>query len=99
MKFQFNSLKLQCQKSIELIEFSPQITHIHGQISTGKSSVVRLIDYCLGGHLERTPAISREMVSAQLSANIGDAEVLLERLATPTDELQVTWRDGKGEGP
>ncbi len=98
MKFQFNSLKLQCQKSIEFIEFSPQITHVHGQISAGKSSVVRLIDFCLGGHLERTPAISRELVSAQLSANIADNEVLLERLATPNDEVQVTWRNTKGEG-
>ena len=76
MRFQFKSLKLQCQQSVEFIEFSPQITHIHGQISTGKSSIVRLIDYCLGGHLERTPAITRELVSVQLSATVVDNDIL-----------------------
>jgi len=98
MRFQFNSLKLQCQKSVEFVEFSSQITHVHGQISSGKSSIVRLIDFCMGGHLERTPAISRELVSVQLSANIAENEVLLERLATGNDEVQVTWRNVNGEG-
>lgn len=98
MRFQFKSLKLQCRKSSELIDFSPQITHLHGQISAGKSSVVRLIDFCLGGHLERTPAIAKELVSAQLSAIVADNEVLFERLATNNDEVQVTWRNSNGEG-
>ncbi len=58
MKIKFQKLVLLCKKSEEVIDFSRQITYFHGQISAGKSSIVRLIDYCLGGDLEKTPALS-----------------------------------------
>jgi len=96
MKMRLNSLTLQCRKSREVINFSPQMTYFHGPISAGKSSIVRLVDFCLGGKLERTPAIEQELVSVQLSASIGDNEVLFEREAKDSNKVQVTWRDSKG---
>lgn len=91
MKISFEKLVLLCRKSEEVVTFSDQVTYFHGQISAGKSSIVRLIDYCLGGDLEKTPAISQEMVSAQLFATIGDNKVLFERSVNDTTSVQVTW--------
>jgi hypothetical protein len=56
MNIKFQTLTLQCRKSREVIEFSNQISFFHGQISSGKSSIARLIDFCLGGSFENTPA-------------------------------------------
>ena len=78
MNIKFLTLTLQCRKSREIIHFSPQISYFHGQISAGKSSIMRLIDYCLGGDLERTPALSQEAISVGLSARIGEYEVLFD---------------------
>ncbi len=96
MKIKFQALTLQCRKSREVIEFSPQITYIHGKISAGKSSIMRLVDYCLGGDLERTPAISQELVAVNLSAHIGSYDVLFERQAK-SNQIQVSWKNDEGE--
>ncbi len=96
MKMVFRALTLQCRQSREVIEFSPQVTYFHGQISAGKSSIMRLIDYCLGGNLEQTPAIRQELVSAELSATLGENEVLFER-DVQSNLVQVTWQNSDGE--
>lgn len=59
MKIHFHRLLLNCRQSIEEIELSAQVSFFHGKISAGKSSIVRLIDFCLGGGLERTPALRK----------------------------------------
>ncbi len=97
MKIKFQKLVLLCKKSEEVIDFSRQITYFHGQISAGKSSIVRLIDYCLGGDLEKTPALSQEMVSVQLFAIVGTNTVLFERSINDTTSVQVTWTNKEKE--
>jgi AAA domain len=97
MKIKFITLKLLCRKSVEIINFSPQVTFFHGQISAGKSSIVRLIEFCLGGELERTPAINQELVSVELAAFINEYEVLFERESKGSNQVQVTWKNSDGE--
>lgn len=97
MKIRLNKLSLTCRKSEEIIDFSTHVTYFHGQISAGKSSILRLVDYCLGGGLERTPAISQELISVQLSADIGESAVLFERSVNDTSSIQVTWVTNEGE--
>lgn len=99
MNINFHTLTLQCRESQEIIELSPQISFFHGQISSGKSSIARLIDFCLGSDplKIRTPAISQELVSVELIAHIGDYEVLFEREAQKSNLVQVTWRDVDGK--
>lgn len=92
MKIQFKTLTLQCKKSREVIEFSPQVSFFHGKMAAGKSSIVRLIDFCLGGDLERTPAIQQELVAVKLAARIGNNDVVLEREAQSSNQVQVTWK-------
>ena len=96
MNIKFKTLTLQCKKSREIIEFSPQISFFHGEISSGKSSIARLVDFCIGGELEHTPAIQTELVSVELSAIIGNNEVLFEREPS-SNKIQVSWKSNEGE--
>jgi rubrerythrin len=98
MNMKFRTLTLQCRKSKEIIEFSPQISFFHGQISTGKSSIAHLIDFCLGCDTAKigTPAINQELVSVELTAQIGEYNVLFEREAKESNLIQVTWQDAVG---
>lgn len=97
MIIQMLTLTLHCRKSIEVIKFSSQVTHIHGQISAGKSSILRLIDYCLGGSLEKTPAIAKELISVQLLAIVEKYNVLFERQVSDLNEVRVTWHEESGD--
>lgn len=90
MKIRFETLKLICRKSEELIDLSSQISFFHGELSAGKSTIARLIDFCLGASLETTTAIQQEMVAAQLTLQIGDNHVLIER-NKGENLLQVSW--------
>ncbi len=92
MKIWHKSLSLQFKESYEAIDLAHQIVFFHGKISSGKSSIMRLIDYCLGGDLERTPAIDREFVSATLNLEVKEFDVLLER-QDHSGSIQVTWKD------
>lgn len=97
MKIILQCLKLRCRMSRELVDFSNGVTYIHGQISAGKSSILRLIDFCLGGDLERTPAISQELVGVQLHAQIAEYEVIFERELGSSNLVEVTWKDAEGQ--
>lgn len=97
MNFKFESLTLNCRKEIETISFSPQISYFHGEIGTGKSSIARLIDFCLGGDLVRTPAISQELISVQLISEIGNNKVVFKRQAEDSSHVEVSWTDAQGK--
>lgn len=46
MKMQLRHLLVHTRRSVEQIQFSEVVTFIHGPVSTGKSTVARLVDYC-----------------------------------------------------
>jgi len=96
MKIQILQLRLRTRKTIETIPFSPSATFLHGPIGKGKSTVARLIDYCLGGGIERTPAIQREFISAELSLVLGTHVCTFERSATDSQALRVSWENTDG---
>lgn len=91
MKIRLSYMDLFTRQSVERFDFSPTITFIHGPIGQGKSTVARLIDYCFGGRIERTPALQQEFVSCVLSANIGGFECKFERGAQDTQKVRVSW--------
>ena len=97
MRFKLNSLSLQFRRSTELIDLTALITFFHGKISSGKSTILHLIDACLGGKLPRNPAIISEFISARLDAEVGAYSVIFERLAN-SNQVQVTWIDGDNNG-
>jgi archaellum component FlaC len=109
MNLHLHTLKLTCRNSEELVEFAKNVTFIHGTLSLGKSTVARLVDFCLGGDLELTTAIQRELIGVQLSIAIGEREALIER-NRGENQLRVTWTDpghdaisllvrARGDGP
>jgi hypothetical protein len=97
MRFKLNLLILQFRQSVEEVDLSASITFFHGKISSGKSTILNLIDACLGGKLPKTNAIQQEFVSVRLEAEIGAYEVIFERTAG-SNQVQVTWLDQAGVG-
>jgi hypothetical protein len=95
--FKIESLILDFKREKEVIPFSPGVTFFHGPISAGKSSIARLVNYCLGGDLEKTIALSQELVTARLQTQIGTNKVVFERNEQQSDSILVLWtgEDGK----
>ncbi len=91
MKIRLRHIDVLTRGTMIRILFSEVVTFLHGPVSTGKSTVARLVDYCLGGDLERTPAIQREFVSVELTLDIGDYNCTIERSADDTQSVRVTW--------
>ena len=94
MKIHLNHLELNCHESVERVTFSEQVTFIHGPVGTGKSTVARLVDFCLGADLTKTTALRQELLAAQLSAKIGDFDVVFEREVEQNNSVRVTWEKG-----
>lgn len=97
MKIRVYSLTVQCKESREFITFSPQISFFHGATSAGKSSIVRMIDFCLGGTLEITPAVQKEVISVAIDVQLGDRRCYLERESLSASDVHVLWTDEGGE--
>jgi hypothetical protein len=96
LNIELKLLNIQFRRRLQRIDLSSHITFFHGQISTGKSSIARLIDYCLGGGLQSTHALNQELVSVQLNVQIGDNDVLLEREGLKATAVRVTWKNAAG---
>lgn len=96
MKLMIQSLVLLCRQSEERIRFSSRLSFFHGQMSTGKSSIAELIDYGLGGSLQKTPAIQSELVGTQLQLIVGDTTLLVERNPATPGSVELTW-ESQGE--
>jgi rubrerythrin len=94
MNIRLTRLLVRTRQTTEEIDFSKTVTFLYGPIGKGKSTVARLVDYCFGGKLERTPAIQQEFVSVVLEANFGEYECTLERGAEDTHAVRVSWSHG-----
>ena len=96
MRILLRKLLIRTRQTIEEVSFSESVTFLYGPVSTGKSTIARMVDYCFGGELERTPAIQQEWVSAQLSVALGEHECILERGAHDNQTVRVTWTSATG---
>lgn len=97
MNVRLKQLVITTRQTVEQLDFAESVSFLHGPVGTGKSTVARLIDYCLGGELERTPAIQQEFVSAQLMLQLGEYACRLERASTDTQAVRATWSRGESE--
>lgn len=87
-------LTLHCREGDERVVFDPTLSFFHGEMSAGKSTIVQMVNFCMGGRPVKTPAVSSEVVGAQLLLNLGDSEVLLERSMHSPSRVDVTWSLG-----
>ncbi|WP_417708242.1 AAA family ATPase [Roseibium aggregatum] len=94
MKFKLVSLNLSLRRADEQIEFS-KLSYFWGQMGAGKSSIARLIDYCLGGKIQLSPALQAEFVSATLTVELERATISIERARDAADVL-ASWEDNLG---
>lgn len=63
-------------------------------MGSGKTSIARLVDYCLGGDLELSPALQTEFVAATLTLEVGRIVMSLERQRA-AEQVRATWVDDK----
>jgi rubrerythrin len=89
MKTRLLSLDVSCKNSVENIVFT-DFNYFYGQMGAGKSTIARLIDYCLGGDLEMTPALQSEFVSAGLTLQIDGHPLVLVRDAH-SGQIRTQW--------
>ena len=76
----------QAKENIKWASFN----YFYGQMGAGKSTIARLVDYCLGGDLVWTPALQSEFVGANLSVQVDDHELSLDREAH-SNQLRARW--------
>ncbi len=91
MKFTLLSLKLALRETDEEIDF-PKLSYFWGQMGAGKSSIARLIDYCLGGIIQLSPALQAEFVSATLTLELERSTLRIER-QRDTMNVFASWVD------
>ena len=108
MNLKLKKLHLEFRRSTEILEF-PRFNYYYGPIGSGKSSIARLIDYCLGANVEWPWALQQEFVSAALELELNKIPLTLHRtidsnlvIATwiESDEqlqLSIPAREAKGE--
>lgn len=96
MNIRLQQLVITTRGAIEHLALSQVVTFLYGPVGTGKSTVARLIDYCFGGDLERTPAVQQEFISVELQLELGTNSCTIERAASDLSSARVTWvqRDG-----
>lgn len=92
MRLALRTLHLSLHKSIARVDLS-NVVYFFGPIGSGKSSIGRLIDFCLGGSYAWTPALQAEMVSAALEVSVNDVPVTLHR-DRDSNQVIATWQEG-----
>jgi AAA domain len=85
------SLDLAFRQAEVEVPFSPQLTFIHGQTGAGKSSITRIVDWCLGGNMDFTHALEDELVSAALFVEIGAHAVRISRDREDKSHVRLSW--------
>ena len=79
MNIFIKELVLKFKQSDEIISFS-RVSCFYGKMGSGKSSIAKLIDYCLGGDLDYSPVLQNEFVSAKLFLSINETPLEIERV-------------------
>lgn len=90
MRINLQQLVLQFKQASEKIKLT-DFSYFYGRMGAGKTSIAKLIDYCLGGDLDFSPALQLEFVSAKLYLNVNDAELALERVRE-SNQIIASWK-------
>ena len=94
MKFTLKSLSISLKGGDEVVVFEG-FSYFYGQMGAGKTTIAKLIDYCLGGDLDLSPALQSEFVSATLAVDLAKGTVMIER-PRDADRPIARWEDERG---
>lgn len=92
MRFRLNSLVLSLRHGVETIVLH-DVSYFWGRMGSGKTSIARLVDYCLGGDIQLTPALQSEFVAATLDLSLARANLKIER-PRDSDRVIAEWSFG-----
>jgi hypothetical protein len=85
---------MDCKSSQEKLTFT-NFNYFYGQIGAGKSTIARLINFCLGGDLAYTPALQQEFVAATLNLEVRGKALALMR-NSGENQIRARWdQEGK----
>lgn len=90
MRLEVKKLHLGLRRSNEVINL-PRAIYFYGPIGSGKSSIGRLVDYCLGATSKWTPALQAEMTSVALELEVNGTPLTLHR-DRDAGQVLATWR-------
>jgi len=93
MRMSLTSLVLRCRKKVIKFPFSKSITYVYGKMGAGKTTITRLVSFCLGEDLIYTPALQQEFLGATLNLTIGNNVVSLTRDVDDKNQVLVEWGD------
>lgn len=80
MKLKMKKLYIYSQNGEDTVyNFSDGLTFIYGNVGTGKTTMLNLLMYCLGGEIIKTPAMVKCLDAVQLEISIQDREYRLFR--------------------
>ena len=91
MKFWLNYLQLQFRRETVSLPFG-HINFYWGKIGAGKTSIAKLVDYCLAADIDLTPALQTEFNSALLSLDIEGHQLLINRERDSTKVI-ASWEE------
>jgi hypothetical protein len=89
LKIRLNSLDLKCKHDDDQIPFT-DISYFYGEMGAGKTSIAKLIDYCLGGDIKLSAALQAEFNSAILHLSINGNPLSLERVRN-SEQIVASW--------
>lgn len=90
MRIRLSSLDLQFKNGSDSIEFD-SFNYFYGKMGAGKTSIANLIDFCLGGDFDLTPALQIEFTSAKLYLNVDKTKLSLERIRE-SNQIIASWK-------
>ena len=91
MKLTLKLLELHFRKSTERIKFD-DVNFFWGKIGAGKSSIARLIDFCLGADISLTPALQLEFIEAALFLEVEGKPIAIYRRRDASNVV-VAWEE------
>lgn len=95
MKFELKSLELKLLSGDIIVPFD-DVSYFWGQMGAGKTSIARLVDYCLGGNIELSPALQKEFVAATLNLSLRKSSSVSFERTRDSDKIVANW-DLSGE--
>ena len=93
MKLFIRQLTLSCKQEQETLSFT-DFNYYYGQMGAGKSTIARLIDFCLGGALEYSLAIQEEFVAASLELEVEAKPLALSR-NSGANHIRAQWSESQ----
>jgi len=90
LRIKLNYIDLRFKQENDRINFSG-FSYFYGKMGAGKTSIAKLVDYCLGADLDFSPALQLEFVSAKLSLSINDIPLTLERVRE-SNQIVAAWK-------